>query len=826
MKRNRDIKADNVVPKVYPSATIEHKLGMDGVRLLLTEKCVSEPARCHVSDMKFITDFAQIKNELEQTAEMVSVLEGERNLSLSGLTDTREWLSRIRAAGTFIDVDDLAALRRCMNIAEQVRSFFDVPENPYPTLGQLAGEMTDVRPYVRIINNVLTDNGIIKDNASPELRDIRSRLSTIQGRMASAMRRVLSRAVADGIVETDTQPSVRDGRLVLPVAAMNKRRINGIVHDESATGKTYFIEPAEVVELGNEQRELIIEERREIVKILTQTANLLRPGLPELATTFEILYRFDFIRAKALFAIDTGGAKPVLKDYPLIEWHDARHPLLRLNLEARGRSVVPLDIDLTEKTARILVVSGPNAGGKSVTLKTVGINQYMIQCGVLPVMDAHSRAGIFDGIFVDLGDDQSIEDDLSTYSSHLRNMKFILSHGNNRSLVLIDEFGAGTEPQIGGAIAQALLTEFNDKGMWGVVTTHYRNLKQLAQETPGMINGSMVYDRQLMQPTFKLAVGSPGSSFAVEIALRTGLPKSIIDRAESIVGSDYFNLDKYLLDINRDRRYWENKRNEIKRRQKHLEDVISRYEENAENLRNQRRVILDEAKTEAERILDRSNAAIEQTIRDIRRAQADKEETRALRRKLAEERQKITAEEPEENKTLKKAPRPKSSKNKKTAEPIKEGLALGDNVLLDNQGQPGQIIEIGRDKATVMFGLMKMTVPIDRLSRTMRKPRTQPGAGVSIVSRQTAEASRMRQLDFKNEIDVRGMRADEAVQAVTYFIDDALQFNAGRVRILHGTGTGALRMVIRQYLSTVSGVSRYHDEDVRFGGAGITVVEL
>ena len=812
---------------VYPRNTIENKIGMDAVRKILAEECVSEPARELVAGMKVSSIFKNVELALRQTHEMLNVLADERAFSISGLIDTRAWFHQLRAQASFIEVDQLNNLRRALNVVLSVKEFFEDEDNPYPVLGQLASLMFDVGNIVRCIDSVMTAEGKIKDNASPTLSEIRTRMGTIQNRVNSAIRKVLARAILDGIVDSDTSPSVRDGRLVIPVAAMNKRRLSGIVHDESASGKTYFIEPAEVVELNNEQRELEIEERHEIVRILIDIASQIRPNLPQLTETFKTLYYIDFIRAKALFALKTGASMPRLHDKCIIRWHDARHPVLRLNLEAKDRKVVPLDIELTDNTARILVVSGPNAGGKSVTLKTVGINQYMLQCGMLPVMDPNSDAGIFESIFVDLGDDQSIEDDLSTYSSHLRNMKFILSHGNSHSLVLIDEFGAGTEPQIGGAIAQALLKEFNNKQMWGVITTHFQNLKQFAQETLGIVNGSMVYDRNLMKPTFRLAMGSPGSSFAVEIALRTGLPKYILDSAEEIVGSDYFNLYKYLLDFNRDRRYWENKRNDIKRREKHLEDVIARYEQNAENLRQKQRSIIDEAKSQADGIIAQSNAAIEQTIREIRQAQAGKEETKAIRKRLAEQRSAIAEQQFNENQELKKAPRPKKTAARQIKKDTSSStVTVGDNVLLDNQGQPGQVLEINRDKATVSFGLMKLTVPVARLSKTMRKPANPKHSSASVSSSSIFDSSRQRQLSFKTEIDVRGMRADEAVQAVTYFIDDALQFSIPRVRILHGTGTGALRLAIRQYLKTVAAISSFHDEDVRMGGAGITVVNL
>jgi DNA mismatch repair protein MutS2 len=502
---------------------------------------------------------------------------------------------------------------------------------------------------------------------------------------------------------------------------------------------------------------------------------------------------------------------------------------LQLSLERHNRTIVPLEIKL-DQDHRILVISGPNAGGKSVTLKTVGIIQYMMQCGVLPTLYENSRMGIFTGLFADIGDDQSLEDDLSTYSSHLSNMKYVLAHGNRSSLILIDEFGTGTEPQIGGAIAQALLVQFNAKGMWGVITTHYQNLKTLADETKGLVNGSMLYDRQLMQPLFKLSIGHPGSSFAIEIARKIGLPDDIISAAKDIVGSDYINLDKYLLDITRDKRYWENKRQQVRQREKHLEQVIERYENDAENLRVNRRSIIEDARQQAEQIIAKSNASIERTIHDIRRSQADKEATAEARRRLAEERKAFgnddaAAQQAAEHPLLKRAPKPKKQKEPAKKVEAERAIAVGDNVVLDNAGQPGTVLEITGKKALVAFGAMKMTVPVARLALTLRKAQSAPKAA-SFISASTSNSMRERQLNFNPDIDVRGMRADEATQAVTYFIDDALQFSIPRVRILHGTGTGALRVSLRKYLDTVPGVRSYRDEDVRFGGAGITVVEL
>ncbi|WP_301754958.1 Smr/MutS family protein, partial [uncultured Muribaculum sp.] len=487
--------------------------------------------------------------------------------------------------------------------------------------------------------------------------------------------------------------------------------------------------------------------------------------------------------------------------------------------------IVPLDITLSG-TNRILIISGPNAGGKSVCLKTVGIVQYMAQCGMLPPLYENSHVGIFDDIFVDIGDDQSIEDDLSTYSSHLRNMKYFLAKGKQSTLILIDEFGAGTEPQIGGAIAQAILKQFNDKHIRGVITTHFQNLKHFAEDTDGLINGSMLYDRHLMQPMFKLSIGNPGSSFAVEIARKIGLPEVIITDAEQIVGSDYINMDKYLLDIARDKRYWENKRMSIRQKEKKIDERLAQYEEDATQLREKRREIINEAKEEARRILEGSNASIERTIHDIKRAQADKEKTLEARKKLQEAIEHLLDDNGNEHPLLKKAPKSKKEKVKASRNSDDRPIAVGDNVKLDGQGTVGEVLEIEGKNATVAFGAIKTRVKTDRLKRTLAQAQSGAKANASIVSGATSDSQRARQLNFKQEIDVRGMRVDEAVQALTYYIDDAIRFNAGKVRILHGTGTGALRQYLRQYLDTVPGVKSYYDEHVQFGGAGITIVDL
>ena len=818
---------------IYPDS-FEHKIGFDAVRTRLTELCGSSLGAANVQAMRFSSDFSMIDLELRRTAEMLAIAEGSDPLPLRNMHDVTTTLKRCRIEGASVSLDELLKIRQSLQTISDLHAFFtpkgdDGTPMPYPLLAELCADMTAFPDINRQIDRIIDPLGNMRDNASPYLAEIRSELSRISASVNSIMRRVMARAVEAGYLDKDTTPTVRDGRLVLPVTPMHKRKINGIVHDESATGKTFFIEPAEIVEVNNRGRELELEERREMMRILSEITAFMRPSIPDMLQSYEILGLLDFIMAKAVYAKETGATLPHISPSTELEWYHAVHPVLLESLRRQGKEIIPLDITL-DGNNRILIISGPNAGGKSVCLKTVGIVQYMTQCGMLPTVYENSHIGIFKGIFIDIGDDQSIEDDLSTYSSHLRNMKHFLSHGNDATLILIDEFGGGTEPQIGGAIAQAILKEFNDKHLWGVITTHYQNLKHFADDTDGLINGSMLYDRQQMRPLFRLSIGNPGSSFAIEIARKTGLPASIIENAAKIVGSDYINMKKSLLDIARDRRYWENKRQTIRQKEKKIEQVLERYEEDAETLRSKRREILAEAKEEARKILDGSNAAIERTIREIRESQAEKERTAEARRQMAQEKEALLNADTRasKNKLLQKAPKAKKGNADKTSKntPAPSApLAVGDNVKLDGQGTPGKILEINGKDAVVAFGMLKTNVKLNRLQRTL----AQPSSGVkstSFVSSSTTDRLRERQLQFKREIDVRGMRADEAIQAVTYFIDDAIQFNQDEVRILHGTGTGALRQAIRQYLDTVQGVASYRDEHVQFGGAGITVVTL
>lgn len=844
---------------IYPQ-NFEQKIGFDQIRQLLKDKCLSTLGEERVTDMVFFDRFNEVEERLDQVTEFVRILQEEDNFPAQYFFDVRPSLKRIRVEGMYLDEQELFDLRRSLETIRDIVRFLQKSENeeeeettsPYPCLKRLAGDITVFPQLIGKINGILSPYGKIKDNASAELARIRRELASTMGSISRSLNSILRNAQSEGVVDKDVTPTMRDGRLVIPVAPALKRKIKGIVHDESASGKTVFIEPAEVVEANNRIRELEGDERREIIRILMEFSNLLRPSIPDVLLSYEFLAEIDFIRAKALFSEQITGLKPAFENKQVIDWTMAVHPLLQLSLAKHGKKVIPLDIELDEKQ-RILIISGPNAGGKSVCLKTVGLLQYMLQCGLLIPMHERSHAGIFSNIFIDIGDEQSIEDDLSTYSSHLTNMKIMMKNCNERSLILIDEFGGGTEPQIGGAIAEAVLKRFNQKQTFGVITTHYQNLKHFAEDHDGVVNGAMLYDRHLMQALFQLQIGNPGSSFAVEIARKIGLPEDVISDASEIVGSEYINADKYLQDIVRDKRYWESKRQTIRQREKHMEETIARYQTEIEELQKSRKEILQKAKEEAEQLMQEANARIENTIRAIKEAQAEKEKTRQIRQELNDFRESLdtlTAKEQEEKiarkieKLKEKQNRKKEKKANKNQENTLSAQALaeqqakkeaerlaaivpGSYVKIKGQTSVGEVLEINGKKAIVAFGSIKTTVKLDRLERTNAQPKQADVSTKSTyISSQTQDSMYEKKLNFKQDIDVRGMRGDEALQAVTYFIDDAILVGMPRVRILHGTGTGILRTLIRQYLQTVPGVSHFADEHIQFGGAGITVVDL
>lgn len=831
---------------IYPH-NFEQKIGFDQIRQQVKGKCLSTLGEERVDEMTFSDNYDEINQRLEQVVEFVRITQEEEDFPAQYFFDVRPSLKRIRVEGMYMDEQELFDLRRSLETIRDIVRFLqqsdeeeETENSPYPALRELAGDILVFPQLIARIDSILDKFGKIKDNASAELLRIRRELSATTGSISRSLNSILRAAQSEGYVDKVVTPTMRDGRLVIPVAPGMKRKIRGIVHDESATGKTVFIEPAEVVEANNRIRELEGEERREIIRILTEFSATVRPQVPALLSSYEFLAEIDFIRAKALFGIDIKGLKPSFENKQIVDWFQAVHPLLQMSLAKHDKKVVPLDIILT-RDKRILLISGPNAGGKSVCLKTVGLLQYMLQCGMLVSMHERSHAGIFSHIFIDIGDEQSIEDDLSTYSSHLTNMKMMLKSCNGESLILIDEFGGGTEPQIGGAIAEAVLKRFNLKGTFGVITTHYQNLKHFAEDHEGVVNGAMLYDRHEMRALFQLQIGNPGSSFAVEIARKIGLPEEVIADASEIVGSEYIQSDKYLQDIVRDKRYWETKRQNIRKREKQMEDTIARYEQEIQELERSRKEILKKAKEEAERLLQESNAKIENTIRTIKEAQAEKERTRTARQELTDFKQQVEnlekaaleekiARKMEKLREKQERKKDKKAKQANTPEtpvaPKVRPIEAGDYVRIKGQTSVGQVMEISGKNAVVMFGLMKTNVKAERLERTDAPKAAPLSSKATFVSSETQDRMYEKKLNFKQDIDVRGMRGDEAIQAVTYFIDDAILVGVSRVRILHGTGTGILRTLIRQYLATVPGVAHFQDEHVQFGGAGITVVDL
>ena len=802
------------------------------IRHYLMEKCETQMGAELVNKMSFSADRKYLLKELGKVDELRKIISSGESLPQFSYYDVAGWLAETRSPGSFLSSEQLYKTLLTFATMASLHDYFSYDDSRCKNLCAYFREIPLFPELEREIARCIDKEGNVKDSASPELYEIRRSIESLSRSMHKIMRRVLDSSISQGVIEKDTTPVLREGRMVIPVAASHKRQITGIVHDTSATGKTVFIEPSEVVEAGNRLRELQKEEEAEIIAILTALTDILRAEYENIKQGCALLSSYDFIKAKALFAIETGGEMPFIEVKPELDWYHAVHPGLLLALRQQGREVVAMNLRLNEEN-RILIISGPNAGGKSVALKTVGAVQYMMQCGVLPTLYSNSHMGLFTNIFIDIGDEQSMENDLSTYSSHLANMKFFLQNANPQTLVLADEMGSGTEPQIGAALAQSILARLGASGCYGVITTHYQNLKIFAENEEGFVNGAMLYDRQHLRPTFILSVGEPGSSFALEIARNIGLPLEVIQSAKDIVGSEYVDSERFILDIQRDKRYWKNKRLEIKEKENRLNKLLEDYEAKADELKNQRTTILKEARQEAREILKGANTQIERSIHEIRKSQAEKEKSKAVRRELEDykrslENEIISEDVPDALKPLKHTSRKKKREGKeKDAEAKPTGtLSVGDYVTIENGGVVGTIMAIQGQKAEVAFGNLRTKIDLSKLRSSLKKPQS-PKSGTSLSSQNTAEeVSRERQLKFKNEIDVRGFRADEALQAITYFLDDALQFNARRVRILHGTGHGILRTLIRQQLKSNPNVQNFADEDVRFGGAGITVVDL
>lgn len=853
---------------IYPN-NYEKKIGFDEIRQMLRGNCMCTLGWESVGEMTFMTSPDEINSRLSEVKEFRLIREVEDDFPMQYFYDVRQSVARLKLKGTHMEEQELFELMRSLQtitgIYECLRPEEDVMK--YPFLWEQAKDVRTYPEVVRRIMGILDKFGHIKDSASTALFHIRYELKRTEGSISHTLTSILREAQQEGLVDKDVSPTMRDGRLVIPIAPALKRKIQGIVHDESATGKTLFVEPTAVVEANNKVRELEAEERREVIRILTEVSDELRPEADGLLETMKFLAKIDFIQAKAQLAEQFNAIEPKVVGHPHIDWIRAIHPLLQNSLQKQGKDVVPLNLELKSdgKGGKLLIISGPNAGGKSVCLKTVGLLQYMLQCGVSVPVDERSTMGVFSSIMIDIGDEQSIEDDLSTYSSHLQNMKMMIKNSNARTLLLIDEFGTGTEPQIGGAIAEAVLKQFWKQKAWGIITTHYQNLKHFAEEHPGVVNGAMLYDRHEMKALFQLQVGRPGSSFAIEIARKTGLPEEVIADASEIVGQDYIQSDKYLQDIVRDKRYWEQKRQMVHQREKDIEKTITRYESSVEEIDKERKAILRRAKEQAEELLKEANRRIENTIREIREAEAEKEATRRLREEMEEFREEVSEIDAKANdaaiekkmaqilarreRKAKRKEKAAEAKASKTSDNVSAVVAPGINndanaLSLENLDVNGKVLAVGSyvrirgtknvgviesikgKQATIVIGDLKTRMPLDRLE-TGEKPKEQPVSQTILAgNRATREVIDTHKNSFRHEIDVRGMRGDEALLEVQHFIDDAILVGATNVRVLHGKGNGILRQLIRQYLNAIPNVIGCRDEHVQFGGAGITVVDL
>lgn len=801
---------------IYPRE-FENKIGFVSVRERLNSLCISEMGKEFVEKMRFSSDISKIEMRMTQLDDFLSLLRKGVPFPMRDFNDLRHDFKHLSIDGTVISVESLFFLKPTMMALSQIFSFFrSESANKVASLKALADDIIiDSRLFTEV-TRLVDDKGEIPDSASVELAEIRKEIRQKQGSIDRRMRKILNDAKAAGWTDVNAELTIRDGRPVIPVKAADKRALRGFIHDESATGQTVYIEPAEIFDTNNEIRELEYAERREINKILLTFTNFMRPDIPQLLKAWSLLGLLDFIRAKALLSQEYKCVIPEITDEPMFLWRQARHPLLEQKLKSQNKQITPLDLSL-DSDNRILVISGPNAGGKSVCLKTIGLVQYMLQCGLAVPMKIDSKCGVFHDMFIDIGDSQSLENDLSTYSSHLLNMKELLLHGNGRTLFLIDEFGTGTEPQLGGSIAEAILLKMNEKKSFGIVTTHYANLKLLADKHEGIINGAMLFDTRYLQPLYMMMTGKPGSSFAFEIAKKIGFPGDILDDAAEIGGKEHLNFEQQLQQLEIEKKEVRKKEYELRVADNLLNEVVSKYKNLLSDLEKRKNTLLKEANKEAQTLIDKANAKIERTIREIKEAQAEKERTKELRQDLKGMKQQLE----EDAKII--------SKNLKIEEKEKKNdqdLQLGNMVRINEMEIVGEIIALSDTDITIEFGSVKLRTTADKVVKISKKEAKKSASNPAYLRKSIMEDINEKAANFNLTLDVRGMRGEEAVEAVAKYIDDATLLSIKNVSILHGKGNGVLRQMIRQYLSHQPEVRQMQDASLETGGSGITRVEL
>lgn len=814
----------------YPE-NFEEKVGFDRIRKMVMDSCLCNLGRDRADAMHFLTSAEEITSLLRQVDEFRKILVLDQEFPLDHFFDVTPSLKKLRLEGSYLEAEEFLQIRKSQGTIRSILAFLSNEDHDYPALKELSHDIV-IYPFVLdSIDKILNNKGEVKDKASPELAAVRRALRDREKQVSVRMRQILKEAISQGIVEQGMNLAIRNGRAVIPVSSSNKRRISGLIHDESASGKTVYVEPSEIVELNNEIRELGYAETREIIRILLSLTDAIRPYADDLFTSYAFLGQIDFIRGKALVARKLNAVMPAVGKEPALNWKRAIHPLLFRTEKPEGKEVVPLDIFLDDE-ARMLLISGPNAGGKSVCLQTVGLLQYMHQSGMLVPVLEDSEFGVFDQLFIEIGDEQSIENDLSTYSSHLLNMKYYLKNASPETLLLIDEFGTGTEPMLGGAIAESILGQLIRTGAYGVITTHYTNLKHFAASEPGIENGAMLFDRQKMEPLFQLEIGRPGSSFAFEIARKIGLPEDLLDEATGKVGEDHIKFDRHLQEVARDKRYWQNKRSRIRKSEKKLESLIERYTNELEQVKQQRKEIISRAEGEAKELLNGVNKVIENTIRKIKEANAEREATKKAREELEQQKRNLRDSRSEADQKIEQKLK---QLNKRSRQPGETGsmkeyresddIRVGDKVKMTGHETPGEVIGRNENSYLVSFGNVKTTLPAEKLTRISEQEFSRAGTKASQDPASLWDIGQ-RKLSFSPQIDLRGVRTEEAIRRVTEFIDEAIVVEIDTLRILHGKGDGILRQMIREYLRTVDIVKAFRDEHIDQGGSGITVVEL